>query len=169
MFLVSAHTIYVYSSWKHCWSERQLPSSMEDKEVFLHVQDWWLYPVKTRSPTSEVQPPVHTKRTAFFFFKTHNIQSFLNSLPSQFSVLIPGRSVINMWQHRTLLPSLLSVCLQEAHTVAHTTELHVSDTLVVCLSSSQQTLLKGVFNESFLIHNGLEDKIRKGLFFYFPS
>ena len=91
MFLVLAHTIYVYSSWKHRWSERQLPSFMEDKEVFLHVQDWWLYPVKTHSPRSEVQLPVHTKRTAFFFFKTHKIQSFLNSLPSQFPVLTPRR------------------------------------------------------------------------------
>lgn len=159
MFLVSAHTIYVHSSWKHCWRENQLPSFTEDKEEFLHVQDWWLYPVKTHSPTSEVQLPVHTKKTAFFFFKTHKIHSFLNLPPSQFSLLIPGRSVMNMWQHCMFLPSLLSVCLQEAHTVVHTTELHVSVTLV-CLPSSQQTLLKGVFNESFLIHNGLEDKIR---------
>lgn len=79
MFLVSAHTIYVHSSWKHCWRENQLPSFTEDKEVFLHVQDWWLYPVKTHSPTSEAQLPVHTKKTAFFFFKTHKIHSFLNS------------------------------------------------------------------------------------------
>lgn len=75
-------------------------------------------------------------------------------------MVTPGRPVLDMQQNCIFLPSFLSACLQEVHSVTHATELHVSITLFVCLPSSKQTLLKGIFNESFLIQNGLEDKIR---------
>lgn len=168
MFLVSAHTIYVHSSWKHCWRENQLPSFTEDKEVFLHVQDWWLYPVKTHSPTSEAQLPVHTKKNSIFFFKTHKIHSFLNSPPSQFSLLIPGRSVMNMWQHCTFLPSLLPVCLQEAHTVATQQNCTFLSPLSVCLLHSRLFSKESSMSLPWFTMDW-KTRSDKGLFFYFPS
>lgn len=77
--------------------------------------------------------------------------------------------MLDMQQNCMFLPSFLSACLQEGHSVTHTTELHVSITLFVCLPFSKQTLLKGIFNESFFIQNGLEDKIRYRVLFLLPK
>lgn len=95
--------------------------------------------------------PGHTRRSAVYF-KTHKIQSFLNLIPSQFSMLTPGRSVLDMQQNCMCLPPFLSVCLQEVHTLAHP----FLFLFVFFKADSSQ----GVFNESFLIQNGLENKIR---------
>ena len=74
--------------------------------------------------------------------KTHNFQSLLNFLSSQFSTFY---EVLLVLHTKTCVSISLLVCTTSLNSISF---------------SFFKTLLKGVFNESFLIQNGLEDKMK---------